>query len=108
MNKNTRRKIKVLCSDNGDEYTRDPFLQLCHDEDIERYFTVRETAQQNGVAEKINKTLLEKVCCMLSNTRLSKSFWAEALAYSYYLINRLPSSVIGGKTLLKVCLGKVA
>jgi len=45
MEKNTGRKIKVLCSDNDGEYTSDPFLQLCHDEDIERHFTVRETPQ---------------------------------------------------------------
>ena len=74
MEKNTGRKIKVLCSDNDGEYTSDPFLQLCHDEDIERHFTVRETPQQNRVAERMNMTFLEKVCCMLSNTRLTKSF----------------------------------
>ena len=43
MEKNTRRKIKVLRLDNGEEYTSDLFLQLCRDEDMERHFTVRET-----------------------------------------------------------------
>jgi len=42
MEKNTGRKIKVLRSDNGGEYTNDLFLQLYHDEGIERHFTVRE------------------------------------------------------------------
>ena len=56
----------------------------------------------------MNKTLLEKVCCMLSNAGISKSFWAEALAYACHLVNRLPSSAIGGKTLLEVWSGKVA
>ena len=46
--KNMGRKIKVLRSDNEGEYTSDPFLQLCRDEGIERYFTVREISQQNG------------------------------------------------------------
>ena len=45
---------------------------------------------------------------MLSNTRLSKNFWAEALAYAFYLINRLPSSAIEGKTPLEVWSGKAA
>ena len=49
------------------------------------------------VAERMNITLLGKIYCMLSNTGLSKSFWAEALAYPYHLINILPSSVIRGK-----------
>ena len=43
---------------------------------------------------------------MLSNTGLSKNFWAEALAYAFYLVNRLSSSAIGGKTPLKVWLRK--
>jgi len=60
MEKNTRRKIKVLCSDNEGEYTSDPFLQLCRDEGIERHFIVRETPQQNEIVERMDKTLLEK------------------------------------------------
>ena len=59
---------------------------------------MRETPQQNGVAERMNRTLLENVCCMLSNAGLSKNFWAEALAYACYLVNRLPSSAIGGNS----------
>ena len=39
---------------------------------------------------------------MLSNVRLPKNFWAEALAYGCYLINKLPSFAIGGKTPLEV------
>jgi len=45
---------------------------------------------------------------MLSNAGLSKNFWAETLAYSYYLVNMLPSSAIGDKTSLKVWSGKAA
>ena len=45
MELQTSRKIKILRSNNGGEYKSDPFLQLCRDEDIERYFTVRETPQ---------------------------------------------------------------
>ena len=102
LERSTGRKVKILRSDNGGEYKSDPFLQLCLDEDIERHFTVRETPQQNGVAERMNRTLLEKVWCMLSNAGLSKKFWAEALAYACYLVNRLSSSVIGGRLLLKL------
>ena len=45
MEKSTGKKIKILRSDNGGEYTRDPFLQLYHYEGIEKYFTVREIPQ---------------------------------------------------------------
>jgi len=101
-----KKKIKVLQSDNEGENKSDPLLKLYHDEGIVRHFTVRETLEQNWVAERMNKTLLEKIRCMLSNNRLSKNFWAEVLAYACYLVNRLPSSMIGGKTSLKVWLGK--
>ena len=78
----TGRKIKRLRSDNGGEYKNDPFLQICQDEGIVRHFTVRDTPQQNGVAERMNQTILEKVQCMLSNAGLGKAFWAEAVVYA--------------------------
>ena len=96
-----KERSKYSVWDNGGEYTSDLFLQLCHDEGIDMYFTVREALQQNRVAEKMNRTLLEKVRCMLSNTELSISFWAEVLAYAWHLIN-MSSSAIEGKTPFEV------
>ena len=61
LERSTRRKIKVLRSENGREYKSDPFLKLCRDVGIDMHFTVRETPQQNGVAKRMNMTLLEKV-----------------------------------------------
>ena len=74
METQTGRKIKVLRYDNRGEYTSDPFLQVCQNEGIKRHFTVRYILQQNGVAERIDRTLLEKVQCMLFNAGLDKSF----------------------------------
>ena len=70
----TGRKIKVLRSDSGTEYRNDQFSIFCKKEGISRNFTVRDTPQQNGVAERMNRTLLEKVRCMLSNAGLGKQF----------------------------------
>ncbi|KAH9679276.1 hypothetical protein KPL71_026064 [Citrus sinensis] len=77
-------------------------------EGIKRHFTVRHTPQQNGVAERMNLTLLEKVQCMLSNVGLDKKFWAEAVSYASHLVNRLPSAAIGGKTPMEMWSGKHA
>ena len=104
----TGRKIKVLRSDNGTEYRNDQFLIFCKKEGISRHFTVRDTPQQNGVAERMNRTLLEKVRCMLSNAGLGKQFWAEAVMYASHLINYLPSAALNGKTPLEVWSGKPA
>ncbi|KAH9698452.1 Integrase catalytic domain-containing protein [Citrus sinensis] len=65
VHNDTGRKVKRLRSDNGGEYKNDPFLQICQDEGIVRHFTIRDTPQQNGVAECMNQTILEKVRSML-------------------------------------------
>ena len=104
----TGRKIKVLRSDNGIEYRNDQFSIFCKKEGISRHFTVRDTPQQNGEAERMNQTLLEKVRCMLSNAGLGKQFWVEAVMYASHLINRLPSIALNGKTPLEVWSGKLA
>ena len=94
----TGRRIKCIRTDNGGEYKNDHFNKVCENDGIVRHFTVRHTPQQNGVAERMNRTLLEKVRCMLSNAGLGKEFWAEAITYACHLINRLPSAAIDGKT----------
>ena len=104
----TGRRIKCLRTDNGGEYRSDPFMKACESEGIVRHFTVRHTPQQNGVAERMNRTLLDKVRCMLSNAGLGKEFWAEAVTYAGHLINRLPSGAIGGKTPLEKWSGEPA
>ena len=58
-------------------------------------------SKRNTLAERMNMILLEKVQCMLSSVGISKSFWAEALTYACYLINKLLSSAIGSKTPMK-------
>ena len=101
------RKIKCLRTDNGGEYKNDLFQKICEENGIVRHFTVKNTPQQNGVAERMNRTLLEKVRCMLSNAGLGKEFWAEAITYACHLINRLPSAAIGGKTPFEKWYGKL-
>ncbi|KAG8484503.1 hypothetical protein CXB51_023752 [Gossypium anomalum] len=64
--------------------------------------------KQNGVAERMNRTILEKVRCMLSNAELGKKFWAEAVTYACHLINRLPSAAINEKTPIEIWTGKSA
>ncbi|KAK8934286.1 hypothetical protein KSP39_PZI015019 [Platanthera zijinensis] len=94
----TGKRIRYIRSDNGGEYTSNAFLQECQKSGIDHHFTVRETPQQNGVAERMNRTLVEKVRCMLSNSGMDRVFWAEAMDYACHLVNRLPSAAIGKLT----------
>ena len=90
-------KIKWLKSDNGGEYKSNLFLKVCQDEGIAHQFIVKGTPQQNGVVERMNRTFLEKVRCMLSQAKLGREFWAEAITYASHIINRLPELQIRGK-----------
>ena len=84
------------------------FNEFCKDEGIARHRTVRDTPQQNGVAERMNQTLLERARCMLSNAGLPRRFWAEAVSTSCFLINRGPHSGIHLKTPYEMWSGKPA
>ncbi|KAH9681147.1 hypothetical protein KPL71_026853 [Citrus sinensis] len=100
------RKIKRLRTDNGLEYCSNEFDEFCKRLGIARQKTVRYTPQQNGLAERMNKTLIEKVRYMLLSSNLSKYFWAEAVVTAAYLINRSPSSALEFKTPQEVWSGK--
>ncbi|KAJ4717014.1 Retrovirus-related Pol polyprotein from transposon TNT 1-94 [Melia azedarach] len=104
----TGKKIKRLRTDNGLEFCWSEFDEFCKNEGIARHHTVRDTPQQNGVAERMNQTLLERARCMLSNAELTKRLWAEAVSTACYLINRGPHTGINLKTPFEVWSGKPA
>ena len=88
------KKVKVLRTDNGLEFCNAKFDDHCKSHGIERHHTCTYTSQQNGVAERMNRTLMEKVRCMLNESGVGEEYWAEAAATEAYLINRSPSSAI--------------
>ncbi|KAG8502990.1 hypothetical protein CXB51_000989 [Gossypium anomalum] len=98
IEKQTGKQIKYLRTDNGLEFCSDEYNRLCKSEGIMRHLTVRHTPQQNGVAEQMNRTIMEKVRYMLSNANLSKLFWAKAASTACFLINRSPPVAIEKKT----------
>ena len=100
------KRIKCLRTDNGGEYIDGDFLAFCKHEGIQRQFTVVDTPQQNGVAERMNRTLLERTRAMLRTARLPKSFWAEAVKTASYVINRSPSTAIDLRTPMEMWNGK--
>ena len=84
------------------------FNEFCKDEGISRQCTICYTPQQNGVAKRMNKALLERVGCMLSNSRLNRSFRAKAINTTCYLLNRSASTAIDFRTVIKVWSNKPA
>lgn len=86
------KKVKTLRSDNGAEYLSKRFTNYCKDNGILQQLTNVYTPQQNGIAERMNRTLTEKARCLLFDADLPKTFWAEAVNMSAYIINKSVNS----------------
>lgn len=100
------RKVKCLRTDNSLEFCNHVFNEFCRKNVITRHKTCAYTPQQNGVAKKMNRTIMEKAQCLLNESGLSEDFWSEATAFSVYTINRSPASAIGLKVPEEIWLGK--
>ena len=85
-------RVKILRTDNGGEYCSNVFQNFLISSGIKHEKTIPYTPEQNSVAERLNRTLIESVRCMLSDSSLPKAFWAEALATSVYVKNRSPAN----------------
>ena len=88
----TGRKIKFLQMDNGREFFSLDFDSFCASNGIHRIKIVPFTPQENGVVEKMNRTIVLRSHCMISNASLGKDFWVEACNIAVYLISQSPSS----------------
>jgi hypothetical protein len=79
VEKETRSCIKSLRTDRGGEFTSQEFNQFCKENGIKRQLTAAYTPQQNGVAERKNRTIMNMVRSMISDKKILKSFWPEAV-----------------------------
>lgn len=86
--------IKTLRSVGGGEFTSREFNRFCEEEGINKQVTLPYSPQQNGSAERMNRTLVEMARSMLAEQDLPLKLWAEAVYAASYLQNRLPSKAI--------------
>nr|GEZ52717.1 putative ribonuclease H-like domain-containing protein [Tanacetum cinerariifolium] len=82
-------KVKVIRSDNGTEFKNNDLSQFCGMKGIKREFSVPRTPQQNGIAKRKNRTLIEAARTMLADSLLPIPFWAEVVNTACYLQNRV-------------------
>ena len=94
--------IKVLRSDNGREYINSELSRFLQDCGIIHQTTCLHTPQQNEVAERKNRHILETARALLIGVSVPKCFWLEAVTYAMYVINRMPSQVVNFCTPLQV------
>ena len=91
---NAGRAIGTLRTDNGGEYLSSAFQNYLKERGIRHEFTVRHSPQQNGVSERMNRTLVESALSMIAHAGLSNIFWAEAISAAAYVRNRLPTTTL--------------
>jgi hypothetical protein len=94
----TEKRIKVLRSDNGGEYTSMDFSDLCVEAGIKREYTVPYNSQKNGVAERKNRTIIEKTKAMIHDQNPPMIMWVEASITIIYVQNTSPHQILKNMT----------
>ncbi|GJT31133.1 putative ribonuclease H-like domain-containing protein [Tanacetum coccineum] len=79
------KKVKIIRSDNGTEYKNKVMDDFCREKGIKREYSVAKTPQQNGMAERRNRTLIEAAKTMLADSKLPTTFWAEVVSTACYM-----------------------
>eukprot|EP00253_Pinus_taeda_P004888 PITA_04888 len=100
------KKLKCLRSNNGGEYCSKEFDSYCSEHGIHREKTVPRTPEENGVSERMSRTIMERARCMRLHAGLPLKFWVDAVDTIFYLINRGPSSSLDGCVPKEAWIGK--
>ena len=88
--KESGRKLRVLRTDNGGEFTATKFAAYCADQGVVRYHTALYSPQQNGVVERQNQTVVSMARSMMKAKKMSAEFWGEAVTTAVFILNRAP------------------
>ncbi|GJS54805.1 putative ribonuclease H-like domain-containing protein [Tanacetum coccineum] len=89
LEKQLNHNVKIIRCDNGTKFKNYVMNDFCAKNGIKREFSIAKTPQQNGVAERKNRTLIEAARTMLADSLLSIPFWAEAFNTACYVLNRV-------------------
>ena len=98
--------IKVLRSDRGGEYLSGAFDKHLAAAGTARRLTVHDTPQLNGVAERLNRTIVERIRAFTHSSGLPKFLWGEALRHATWLKNRSATRALDGLTPFQVLFGR--
>lgn len=98
--------IKILRTDNGGEYISKAFNDYCAEHGIQQDPTSTYSPEQNGISERLNRTIVEAARTMLDSARLpSATYWPEAVDTANYIHNRTPNKALNGLTPYEVWYG---
>ena len=88
----TGGKVVAVRTDRGGEYVNQELSAWFGERGVQHQLTAPYTPQQNGRAERLNRTLMERVRAMLLGAGLPPELWAEAVVTANYVRNRSPTS----------------
>ena len=88
------KKIKRLRFDRGGEYSSTLFKKICEENGIIHEVTTPYTPEQNGIAERKNRTLKDMMNAMLISSGLPSNMWGEAILFACDVLNRVPHKKI--------------
>nr|GFB89646.1 retrovirus-related Pol polyprotein from transposon TNT 1-94 [Tanacetum cinerariifolium] len=91
-------KVKIIRCDNGGEFRNKEMNDFCSQKGIKREFSNARTPQQNGVAERRNRTLIEAARTTFADAKFPVTFWAEAVNTACYVQNRVLVNKYQNKT----------
>ncbi|GJU85278.1 ribonuclease H-like domain-containing protein, partial [Tanacetum coccineum] len=83
------KKVKIIRINNGTKFKNKVMDDFCREKGIKREYSIARTPQQNGVAKRRNRTLIEAARTMLADSKLPTTFWAEAVSTACYVQNRV-------------------
>ena len=99
------KKIKCIRMDNGGEYIIHSLAKICKQAGIRHQTTFPYSPQQNGLAERMNKTITERATSMNHHMHVDQKWCVEAMNTAAYITNRLSSASHPDKTSFQICLG---
>ncbi|GKB68441.1 ribonuclease H-like domain-containing protein [Tanacetum coccineum] len=99
-------RVKIIRSDNDTEFKNRDMLEFCGNKGIKQEYSNARTPQQNGVAERKNRTLIEAARTMLADSLLPTTFWAEAVSTACYVLNRVRVTKPQNKTPYELLFGQ--
>ncbi|KAI3754579.1 hypothetical protein L1987_54366 [Smallanthus sonchifolius] len=85
----SNQKVKIIRCDQGTKFKNHTLNCFCESKGIKRQYSAPRTPQQNGVAERRNRTLIESARSMMADSKLPLTFWAEAVSTACYVQNRV-------------------
>lgn len=98
VERQTGAKIKTIRTDNGTEFVNSEFSSYLNSCGIQHQTTVPYSPQQNGVAERTNRSVVEKARSLMAEGDLTKAYWEDATRAAVYLKNRCPHRALNNKT----------